>query len=32
MIFLTKLDIIQGLLQTLDEIFQDTKISTIIYS
>ena len=31
-VFLPKLGIIQALLQTLNEIFQNTKISTIIYS
>ena len=31
MFFLPKLGIIQALLQTLNEIFQNTKISTTIY-
>ena len=32
MIFLPKLDIIQALLQNLNEILQNKKVSTIIYS
>ena len=31
-LFFLKLGIIQALLQTLNEIFQNTKISTILYS